>query len=414
MAGSHDRLRIGVKLPRNRHGKTHLIILALLSLLGGWLRFTATSFGLPDRYRPDEDYIISRALGFQNNWNPNFAVYPAAQMYVDHGALRAYAALVGKRFVGDAFAGNDGVKAFLISRRVSAAFGTAAIPALYYAAAPALGADAALSAAAILALATLPVRESKYATADAGMVFWLALALGMVLRVVRHGRYRDYVAAGLFAGLAAATKYPAGAVVVAIAAAHFAAWRREGNSLPRLVRDPRIYLAGFVTVTAFFCATPYFFLDWPQTMHDYEYQRGFVLFGLPNPQASYGWSWLVLEAMPHSFGLVLQAFLLGSILWVIARRLPGALSLAAFLAVTFAGMASSHYVFYRYLVVPFPAMALMGGWPPPTWRRSLPRGSGSVKRRPRSWQSDLAFSCCLPSAAIWNSTGSSCGRTAEP
>lgn len=341
--------------------RVHLVILALLTLVGGLLRFTATSFGLPDHYRPDEEYMISRALGFQNNWNPNFALYPAAQMYVDHAALRAYAALEGKRFVGDAFAGENGMKATLISRRVSATFGTAGIWAIYFAAVPFFGANAALGAAAILSLSTLPVRESKYATTDAAMLFWLTLTLGMVFRIVHRGRYRDYVGAGLFAGLATATKYPAGAVVFAIAAAHAGALRREGRSLLRIPQDPRIYLAAFVAFAAFFCGTPYFFLDWHETMHAYEYQRGFVLYGLSNPQAGYGWAWLLLRAMPHSFGIVLQAFLLGSVVWAVVRRLPGALSLATFLAVACAGISSSHYAFYRYLLVPFPAMALTGG-----------------------------------------------------
>ena len=340
--------------------KARFVILALLTMMAGWLRFTATSFGLPDRYRPDEEYMMSRALGFQQDWNPNFAIYPAAQMYVNHAALRIYAAVAGEEF-GSAFGGDDGSRAWLIVRRVSAAFATATVPAIYFAAAPAFGTEAALSAAAILAVSTLHMREAKYATTDAAMGFWLTMAIAMILRIVHRGCYRDYAGAGFFAGLATATKYPAGAIAFGIAAADFGARRREGRSLLRSYRDLRIYLAGYVTVVAFVCATPYFILDWQQTVNDFVYQRGFVLDGLPNPQAGHGWSWLLLRAMPDSFGIGLQLFLLASMLWALIRPDPGTLSLLALVGVAFLGMTGSRYVFYRYLIVPLPAMAILGG-----------------------------------------------------
>lgn len=65
-----------------------LVIVAALTLIAAWLRFTSIGFGLPDRFRPDEEYLVSRALGFKDDWNPHFAIYPAAQMYVAHAALK--------------------------------------------------------------------------------------------------------------------------------------------------------------------------------------------------------------------------------------------------------------------------------------------------------------------------------------
>lgn len=337
------------------------LIVALMTVLAGWLRFTATSFGLPDKFRPDEQYIMGRALGFSNDWNPNFAIYPAAQMYVDHLALILYARTKGNRAnFRETYVADDGALAYLVGRRVSAAFGTATIPAIYFAAAP-FGPEAALGASALMAISTLHVRESKYATTDAGAIFWLTLCLVMVMRMIYCGEERYYLAAGLFAGLAAATKYPAGILIFAIAAAHVEARAREGRSLWRSFRDIRIYLAGFATVAAFVCATPYFFLDWPQTFNDYVYQRGFVLDGLPNPLATYGWSWLLLHAMPDSFGISMLLLLLVAMAWMAFRRRPGVLSLLVFVLVACTVMTRSRYVFYRYLVVPLPGMIVLAG-----------------------------------------------------
>jgi len=348
--------------PRRSTRAQRLMVLAALTLIAGWLRFTATSFGLPDRFRPDEEYMVSRALGFEGDWDPHFAIYPAAQMYVQHAALKYYAALAGQRQnFRAAYATDSQALAYLVARRLSAAFGTATVPAIYLAGAPMFGPAAALAAAAITAVSTLPVRESKYATTDAATVFWLTLALAMALRIARRGRTMDYLGAGFFSGLATATKYPAGAVIFAVAAAHMGVWWRERRPWWQLVADPGIYLAAGTAAVTFFCATPYLFMDWAQTIGDFTYQRGFLLYGVGNQLADYGWSWLLLRAMPDGLGVALQVFFLAAMLWGLIRPRPGTLSLLAFIAVAFAGMTRSHYVFYRYLMIPFPAMALLGG-----------------------------------------------------
>jgi hypothetical protein len=346
---------------RSSRRLTRLAIVAALTLIAGGLRFSATSFGLPDKFRPDEEYMVSRALGFETDWNPHFALYPAAQMYVQHAALKYYAALLGYQNFRAAYAPDAQALAYLVARRVSAAFGAATVPAIYFAGAPAFGPGAAVAAAGIVTFTTLAVRESKYATTDAATVFWLTLALAMLLRIARHGRTVDYLGAGFFAGLAIATKYPAGAVLPAIVTAHFGICRREHRPWWHYIGDPGIILAIGVAALATFCATPYVFLDWHQTVTDYTYQRGFLLYGVGNRLADYGWSWLLLHAMPDSFGLALQAFILAAMLWALVRPRPGTLSLLTFLAVALTGMTRSHYVFYRYLMIPLPAMALLGG-----------------------------------------------------
>jgi hypothetical protein len=339
-----------------------LAVLAALTLMAGWLRFTSIGFGLPDKFRPDEEYMVSRSLGFENDWNPHFALYPSAQMYVQHAALKYYAALIGYPHNFRAAYAADGQRlAYLVARCVSAVFGAATVPAVYFAGAPAFGPGAAMAAAAITTFATLAVRESKYATTDAAAVFWLTIVLAMTLRIARRGRSLDYLGAGFFAGLATASKYPAGAVLFAVVAAHFGICRRERRSWVQRIGDPGIYLAVGTAAMVFFCATPYVILDWAQTVNDYTYQRGFLLYGVGNTLADYGWSWLLLRAMPDGFGVALQVLLLAAMLWALARPRPGTLSLLVFVAVALGGLTRSHYVFYRYLMIPLPAMALLGG-----------------------------------------------------
>src|SRR5262249_17801314 len=150
--------------------------------------------------------------------NPHFSVYPAAQMYIQHALLRAYARLTAPRSsFAERYAAGGAALAHLLGRRLSAAFGTATVPALYYAAAASYGPVAGFAAAAIVALSPVHVRESRYATTDAAMVFWLTLAIACMLAIVRRGAYPDYLASGVLLGLATATKYPAGSLLAGIA-----------------------------------------------------------------------------------------------------------------------------------------------------------------------------------------------------
>lgn len=342
--------------------RAHAVALVVLTLVGGWLRFSSTSFGLPEKYRPDEEYMLSRALGFERDWNPNFTVYPAAQMYVQHGVLRAYARLVGyKSSFREVYAKDKQALAYLIARRTSAAFGTATIPAMYLAGARAFGPTAALAAATIVTFSTIHVRESKYATTDAATSFWLTIACWLLLRVVLRGKVRDSLLAGLVSGFAIASKYPAGAILFGVGLAHFGARRREGRTLWRTFCDLRPYVAVYAAVLTFLCATPYFVLDWDQTVKDFAYQRGFVQNGVGNTLAGWGWSWLTLKVMPDSFGLALALLLAAGVLWGVVRPRPGTLSLVGFVLLACAGMAGSRYAFYRYVLVPLPGLVLLAG-----------------------------------------------------
>ncbi len=339
-----------------------LATLVLLTLVGGWLRFAALDFGLPDKFRPDEEYLVSRAVGFHNSPNPKFAVYPAAQMYVHHGALRLIAFAEG--FKGDfrgAFRDDGFARAHLVGRRLSAGFGTATIPAMYWATLPAYGGPAALASAAVMTFATLHVRESKYATTDAAAVFWLTLSIGMMLRVIGRGRRVDSLLAGVFTGLAMGTKYPTGAILAGMALAHIGARHREGRSIWRVFRDIRPYITLITALAVFVCVTPYLLLDWEQTVKDFAYQRGFIEKGVGNSFSGWGWSWLLLKAFPDGLGPVLAIALAVALAWGIARPRLGTWSLLGFLTVAIIGIASSRYTFYRYILIPLPALAVLAG-----------------------------------------------------
>ena len=127
------KLRTELNVVAGNFRKPRVIVLLIITAIAGWLRFTATSFGFPALTRPDEQFLVYPALHFRGgDWNPHFAVYPAAQMYVIHMALRAYATFeIGWANSHRFYEGDNYLLSHLVARQVSAAFGTATVPAIY-------------------------------------------------------------------------------------------------------------------------------------------------------------------------------------------------------------------------------------------------------------------------------------------
>jgi hypothetical protein len=344
--------------------RVQFLLVIALTVIAAWLRFSSTDFGLPDQFRPDEEKIVPRALDFEKDWNPHLAIYPAAQTYLVHGVLRSCATLTGAGpNLQTAYGSDNGARAFLIARRISAAMGTATVPVIYLAVAPIFGPAAALVSTAIVAVSCIHARESKFAKVEVPAGLWLALTILMMLRITSRGRPMDYALAGLFCGLAAATHYTAGAIAIGIAVAHLEARHRENQSMPGSLVDRRIYLAGLVTILTFCCVNPYFFLDWQQTVRDYASLRyDFTMWTGDHTPESFGWRWLLLRAMPAGFGIELEIFLLAAMLWVVFRPRPGTFALLAFIVVCFLSLTNGHPCLeFRYLINPLLAMVVLGG-----------------------------------------------------
>ena len=160
------------------------VVLLLVVLAGAFLRFAALDFGLPDRFRPDDQYVVENAarLGDGRGFNPHFATYPAAQLYVAWAIGRTTEIVSGAH---SRFPDLDAIRRWYLGGRiVGAVMGTLTIlfTALLAGAAaawPARGRAASapgLLAAALVAGGFVPVRESHFATTDSPMTFWSVAA----------------------------------------------------------------------------------------------------------------------------------------------------------------------------------------------------------------------------------------------
>jgi 4-amino-4-deoxy-L-arabinose transferase-like glycosyltransferase len=205
--------------------------LVLVTALG--LRLWGVKQGLPYVYNIDEaGHFVPKAVEMfaaGHSLNPHYFVNPPALTYAlhlvfavwfggGHGVLREYALHADR--------------VFLVARVTVALLGTAAVWLLYLLGARLFSRRVGLLAAAVEAVAFLPVFYGHYALNDAATLLPLTLSLFGSAGIARFGRRRDYALAGLGLGLACASKYTAGIAIVPLAGAATAHYLASIDGVP--------------------------------------------------------------------------------------------------------------------------------------------------------------------------------------
>ncbi len=247
-------------------------VLGVLLLAALALRLWGIGEGLPYVYNIDEaGHFVPKAVQMfepGHGLNPGYFVNPPALTYVLHLVFAVW------------FGGGHGVlrefdlhpdNVFLISRIVVAVLGTGAVWLLYLLVARLFDRRVALLAAAIEAVAFLPVFYGHLALNDAATMLPLTLSLFGSAGILRHGRRRDYALAGIGLGFACASKYTAGIVILPLAAA--AALRYLDGPAPAGRRTlAGLAIAGGCALAAFLLANPYALLDFARFRSELVHQ----------------------------------------------------------------------------------------------------------------------------------------------
>ena len=231
------------------------LAVVLAAALG--LRVWGVKQGLPFAYNADENaHFVPNAIGlFGHGWDPHYFVNPPAYTYLLHVVFDVW--FGGRAGVSKALATNP-TEVFVVARLTAAAVGTLAVWLLYLAGAKLFGRAVGLLAAALLACSFLAVFYSHLALNDVPTLAPIALSLWGTAGVLREGRLRDYLLAGVGLGLACATKYTGGIVLLPLVAAGAI---RLAAPAGRNAAARGLVLAGIVALGAFVVANPYAVLD---------------------------------------------------------------------------------------------------------------------------------------------------------
>jgi hypothetical protein len=223
------------------------VLLAILAAALG-LRVWSIRHGLPFVYNVDEEqHFVSRAVRFfgGGDLDPGYFENPPGLTYL---LWVAFAVRYAGQNVRSVFHDDPG-SVYLTGRMAVAVLGTGVVAATY-ALGTRLAGDrrAGLVAAGLMAVGFIPVWYSKLALNDMPAVLPATLAVVFALRHLDEGRRRDLLLAGLMAGLAAGTKYTAGAAFLAVIVA----------GAPRL---KSLLLASLAAVAGAVLVNPWFVLD---------------------------------------------------------------------------------------------------------------------------------------------------------
>ncbi len=360
---SNKKIDAGQKPQRLAAARLFAFGVALVLLLAAFLRLWGAGWGLPSAmhyfsYHPDENVVLMAAMRVNplaGVFDPGFYNYGSLYIY-----FTSFAILLGQGWGLIRLPESGGLfsqigefsKLFMAGRMVSVLLGVATVYVTYALGRRLYGRRAGLAAALIMALLPIHVMHSKFLAVDVTATFFVALSLLYAAKISEEGRWADYIAAGIFAGLAAATKYNAGLVILAPAAAHLVSGRR--------VVSARLLLLPVAALVVFLAGTPGIFINPRQFMHDFTYElmhvrtgHGFVFEGTGS-----GFVYHYTHSLLAGMGLPLLILsTAGTVLAAVQRR-RGQVALLSFLVAYYIVIGAAEVRFARYTLLLLPVLAV--------------------------------------------------------
>ncbi len=335
------------------------VAVAVLLVVTFVLKVWGADHGLPYAYNADENaHFVPKAIGlFGHGWNPGYFVNPPAYTYLLHFVFAAW--FGGREGVAAQYAA-DPTEVFVVARVTAALCGTLALWLLYLAGTRLVDRRVGLLAAALLGVSFLPTFYSHLALNDVPTLAPICLALWGIGGVLRFGRLADYAVTGVGLGLACATKYTGGIVLLPLLAATAAQFVAPGGHRPAI---RGLVIAGACTILAFVIANPYAVLDWDAFMDGLNHQTTVAddalgKLGLTEENGVKYYLWTLTWGVGW---IPAFAALLGAV-WLARdeRRLVAVLAPAPLIFILFMG--SQERYFGRWLMPVFPIVCLLAAY----------------------------------------------------
>lgn len=360
-------------------GPLPLLGVLLLALA---LRVWGLAWGLPSAthyfsYHPDETVVLQKAMGmnaFAGQLLPHFYNYGSLQLYLVNFANALVYLFGGVNIVIKDLATDHAqwARMYEIGRGLTVAMGVGTVWATFALGARLWGRRAGLLAALLLALMPLHAQHSHWLTVDVPATFWGVLSLLWTARYATDDPrpLRAALWAGVFAGLAAATKYNLALTLLPLVVATTFLRRQPlclalgllASGLAFLIACP-----GTVLEPGLFRAALSFEATHVNNSDDPTFKN-----------TGSGFVYHVVRNLDAGLGLPLLLLTLAAVGYAGYRRTRGDGLLAAFALPYYVliGLAAVRYA--RYTIPLLPILALWGGrlladvswWTAPAWRRT--------------------------------------------
>lgn len=236
--------------PNNqKERKITLLILGCILFLAIIVRLWGIKAGFPEVFYVDANKIIvpSQRIAFnllqgKFDIDPQFYQYPTLlynTLAVEYVALAVggyyYSSFLGSKisyhdYIASLFQDKSKRYTFhLLAQLTNALAGVATVLVIFFLGVALSRGDkrAGLIAALFLALMYFHVKETKYPMTDGVMVLFSTLATLFIIHMCDRGRVKDFIYAGMFIGLGAATKYMPLALLLPFGLAAMVRWYQE-------------------------------------------------------------------------------------------------------------------------------------------------------------------------------------------
>jgi hypothetical protein len=346
-------------------------------LLAALLRVWGLTWGLPSAthyysYHTDETVVLQAAMFnmnlFAGHLLPHFYNYGSLQLYLVNIANSLAFVFGGVDIVPKDFAAwyPQWSKMYLIGRSLTVAMGVGTVGATYALGSRLWGRRAGLLAALVLAVIPLHAQHSHWLTVDVPATFWVTLSLLWTARLATGDArpLRAALLAGVFAGLATATKYNMALVLLPLVIVCLLHSPADGKESSNKGKRGRFLAIGIVSaVVAFLVACPGAVLESGRFVHDLRFEAVHV----NNPDdptfkdTGSGFVYQITQNLNSGLGLPLLILVLASVGYVLFRRERGDGLLAAFALPYFLLISFAAVRYARYVVPLLPVVALWAG-----------------------------------------------------
>jgi hypothetical protein len=340
------------------------LVIAVL-LVAALIRLRGIAYGLPALYDPDEPVFMMNAakLLYQRTLNPGWFGHPGtttiyALLFVQLVVLMGGMALGyfqgPQDYATQAYF--DPTITFLSGRLFILACAIGCILLVFLIARRLFGDVAGLLAAALLAINPLHVGYSQAIRTDMHASVFVLLCILWSIRIIDRGRRSDYLWAGVWIGLACATKWPAALVAAAPAAACWARCHEHRGELRRQVQQ---LVLGFALAGAtLFLVSPFLILDYPRVFADLRAEVDRHHVGASGRGLVWNLWWYVRYPLYDAVGPVgIAAAAVGA--WIAARSRRPAAALLAYGLCFALGISFQNLVWTRWIVPLLPIVAIL-------------------------------------------------------